>query len=62
MLISKQRRLRHFKLNTVASLVVIFFVQLKTDEIALSRMAAMAVVLFTIVFINSSNPCFELFY
>lgn len=35
MLILKQRRLHHFKLNALTSLVVIFFVQLKTDEIPL---------------------------
>lgn len=34
MLISKQRRLRHFELNAFASLVVIFFVQLKPDKVA----------------------------
>ena len=33
MLILKQRRLHHFKLNALASLVVIFFVQLKPDEV-----------------------------
>ena len=35
MLISKQRRLRHFELNAFASLVVIFFVQFKSDEVSL---------------------------
>ena len=35
MLILKQRRLHHFKLNALASLVVIFFVQLKADEVSL---------------------------
>lgn len=35
MLISKQRRLRHFELNAFASLVVIFFVQLKPDKVSL---------------------------
>ena len=34
MLISKQRRLRHFELNAFASLVVIFFVQFKADKVA----------------------------
>ena len=35
MLISKQRRLRHFELNALASLVVIFFIQFKADEVPL---------------------------